>query len=510
MTERCQSVSFVAPHDSDLGEVFENVHNRIHGPARASIHPGSAILQQAERIISDRYPATSAGVSPEDLLQWFSVLGLEGYDGIRGWWHTYRRPAPKPEIANGGGVSLFMTTSTDFDSRTEEEWSSVQVIGQSSSSDSGGGYQDGLLSLCDFALGVFACQPTRLFLHGLYICGSRVELWVFDRSGLYCSDVLDVHKSPDLTRFLSHVLSYRLMTDEQLGRSDLIKSDEDGNYIMISNAVVGPDFPSKFYIQPEPIALHGDQVSAGTTCYLARMPQMDRWNYVVKFKWRRASDRPEEEMLKAADEKKISGVAPGDLQKPDGTASRLFQDARIIHQDISATNIVIVDSESEGRPVGFLIDLDVALHIDVGPRTPGEVTGTRPFMAIGILKGRHRTYRHDLDSFLYVLVWMLITNGEHSPPDTSLLRGWSRGTREDSAMQKMRYMTKDSFPTILAEFPLQFHHLSSLAETLRAILYPVMDDGTIWTGTDSMAVDEIYDGMISAFEEAIAQELTEI
>lgn len=77
-------------------------------------------------------------------------------------------------------------------------------------------------------------------------------------------------------------------------------------------------------------------------------------------------------------------------------------------------------------------------------------------------------------------------------------------------MQKMHYMTKDTFPTILAEFPPQFHGLSSLAETLRAILFPVMDDGTIWTGTDSMAVDEIYDGMIGAFEEAIAQELTEI
>ena len=87
--------------------------------------------------------------------------------------------------------------------------------------------------------------------------------------------ILDVQNSRDLTRFLGHVLSYRLMTDEQLGRSDLIKSDEDGNYIMTRDAVVGPDFSNKFYIQAKPIALHGDQVSAGTTCYLARMPQLD-------------------------------------------------------------------------------------------------------------------------------------------------------------------------------------------------------------------------------------------
>ncbi len=308
MTERCQTISFAAPHDSDPEEVFDNVHNRIHGPTRGFVHPGSAILQQVERVVTNRFLADSARFSRDDLLQWFSILGSEERDGTRGWWHTYRRPSVEPGTANTGDISLFMTTSRGFDPSAEKEWGSVQVIGQYCLGDATS-YEAGLLSLCDFALGVFACQPTQLLLHGVYIRGSQVEQWVFDRSRLYCWDVIDVQNNADLTPFLSLFLGYTLMEDDQLGRSDLIKSDEDGKYITTGETAAGSAFPEKVYIQDEPIALHGDQVSAGTTCYLARMPQLDRWNYVVKFKWRRASDRPEEEMLKTANETKAWGVA---------------------------------------------------------------------------------------------------------------------------------------------------------------------------------------------------------
>ena len=86
----------------------------------------------------------------------------------------------------------------------------------------------------------------------------------------------------------------------------------------------------------------------------------------------------------------------------------LFQNAKILHQDVSARNIIITDAQHEGDPRGILIDLDVAMNITDGPRTPGEVTGTRPFMAIGILRKRRHTYRHDLESFLYVFLWTVI------------------------------------------------------------------------------------------------------
>jgi hypothetical protein len=75
---------------------------------------------------------------------------------------------------------------------------------------------------------VFASQPTRLFLHGFYICGAVIELWVFDRSGLYSSEVFDISKTPD--RFLTAIAGYALMSDAELRVNALIQEDGVGKY----------------------------------------------------------------------------------------------------------------------------------------------------------------------------------------------------------------------------------------------------------------------------------------
>jgi hypothetical protein len=353
----------------------------------------------------------------------------------------------------------------------------------------------------------------------------------------------------------------------------------------------------KLYLEDQAIALSEELVGEGTTCYRAKIPVSDRWDYVVKFKWRLASERPEEELLKLAKEKNAWGVVSLEYDKAiDSTANlrqglqcgpyrrfltrqhqteesreirvqgqgpscgakgivkhteetdnafedriftcvvispagrplhtfknllellrvfrdavkahrSLFQDAKILHQDVSAWNIIITDAQREGDPNGILIDLDVAMNVVDGPRTPGEVTGTRPFMAIGILRRRRHTYRHDLESFLYVFLWTVISKGAENPPRSSRLRQWNRGNWHESAMQKTNDMDKNNFGSILAEFNPEFHSIKSLAEALRQILFPVQD-GELWTGTDSApaVVNGLYDGIIGGFEEAILRE----
>ncbi|CRL22818.1 Tyrosine-protein kinase, active site [Penicillium camemberti] len=185
----------------------------------------------------------------------------------------------------------------------------------------------------------------------------------------------------------------------------------------------------------------------------------------------------------------------------------LFQDAQILHQDVSAQNIIIVDSPGQQGSRGIMIDLDVAQNLAEGPRTPGEVTGTRPFMSIGILRRRRHTYRHDLESFLYVLLWTVISNGAQNPPRTSALRQWNQGTWDESAMRKTQDMTDTNFGRILAEFNPEHQLLKPVAENMRQLLFPIKDEA-IWTGTDSSpkAVNELYDGIIDAFEVAISQQ----
>ncbi|KAJ0160361.1 hypothetical protein CTA2_8110, partial [Colletotrichum tanaceti] len=452
-------------------------------------------------------------------------------------------------------------------------------------------YQDGLLRLCQSAQQVFASQPTRLFLHGFYIRGSLIELWAFDRSGLYCSHVFDVRK--DFVQFFSVIVSYQWMSDQGLGKNKLVETDEGGGYVVLDSEAM----PSlgKLYLESQPIASRKSVVGTGTTCYRARVPGSNRWDYVLKFKWRWARQRPEDELLKLVQERRAWGAVSLDYYKelestanlrrslrwgthrkfvrahsPERHASvddgprrhdacsanglvdcteetghffqnrilaclvtspvgrslctfqssaellrafrdavkchrSLFCDARILHQDVSPGNMIILDGQDEGQPRGVLIDLDSAVELAEESGTELGITGTRPFMAIGVLKGEAHTYRHDLESFLYVFLWAIITNHEEDPPATSKLRQWSHGGDwEELAVRKSLDMDRDNFRSILEEFTSEFRSLKPLAESLRQILFPLRD-GVIWTGTDDSpeAVDKLYDGIIHAFEEAI-------
>ncbi|OBT75576.1 hypothetical protein VF21_05836 [Pseudogymnoascus sp. 05NY08] len=185
----------------------------------------------------------------------------------------------------------------------------------------------------------------------------------------------------------------------------------------------------------------------------------------------------------------------------------LYHDAKILHQDISAGNIIILNEQNEQKPRGILIDLDSAIELaELSEAEPG-ITGTRPFIAIGVLKKKSHTYRHDLESFLYVFLWTIITNHKEDPPERSKLRQWSNGEWDELAERKSLDMGQDSFQEILGEFTVEFESLKPLAERLHQILFPTLD-GVIWTGTDGSpeAVDQLYDGMIGAFEEAITSE----
>ncbi|OTA93921.1 hypothetical protein M434DRAFT_45037, partial [Hypoxylon sp. CO27-5] len=467
-------------------------------------------------------------------------------------------------------------------------WDRVQVIGQFCHSGRVR-YRDGLLRLCRSAYQVFASQPTRLFLHGFYIRSSLIELWVFDRSGLYCSEVLDIRG--DFVQFLGIIISYQWMSDQDLGKINTIEADMNGIYVTLDN--VASFSSGKLYLDSQPIASREGLVGTGTTCYRARMPNSNRWDHVLKFKWRWARDRPEDELLKLAEKKRVWGAISLDYYKEvestanlrrglrwgvqrrfsrryfqqihentedqkqkathnaDGLAAyteetknffqnrilacivtspvgrplhtfwsllellqvfrdaikchrSLYYDAKILHQDISPGNIIILDDQDEGKPKGILIDLDSAIELSEELEMDSGITGTRPFMAIGVLKGERHTYRHDLESFLYVFLWTIITNCAGNPTETSKLPQWSNGNWDELAARKTLDMTQDGFQRITEEFTSAFHGLKPLAERLRQILFPLRN-AEIWIGTDSLpgAIDELYSGIIHALEEVI-------
>ncbi|KAF9644859.1 hypothetical protein BDM02DRAFT_3102266, partial [Thelephora ganbajun] len=88
----------------------------------------------------------------------------------------------------------------------------------------------------------------------------------------------------------------------------------------------------------------------------------------------------------------------------------------IHHGDVSFNNLMYDISETED-PVGIVNDFDLATRVGHST-TNNDRTGTIPFMAIDMLDGGlddriPRLYRHDMESFIWVLAYITVANIEY-------------------------------------------------------------------------------------------------
>ena len=91
----------------------------------------------------------------------------------------------------------------------------------------------------------------------------------------------------------------------------------------------------------------------------------------------------------------------------DGYES-LHERAGMLQCDISPNNL-LMNEENNGSWPAFLIDLDLAIKEQrEGFSGARGKTGTRAFMAIGVLLGEKHSFMHDLESFFWVLFWICI------------------------------------------------------------------------------------------------------
>ncbi|KAI9888781.1 MAG: hypothetical protein M1814_006286 [Vezdaea aestivalis] len=157
----------------------------------------------------------------------------------------------------------------------------------------------------------------------------------------------------------------------------------------------------------------------------------------------------------------------------------LYTKGKILHRDISENNIIITDDESKG----MLMDLDLAKELGSERSGARHRTGTMEFMAIEVLRGKPHTYRHDLESFFYVFLW--------------LLKSWYQGNYEQIASSKKSYMDKGEFEKIIAEFPWEFGWAKNVARQVRDILFPIRE-GALFTGTLEDP-DLMYNPVIEAY-----------
>jgi hypothetical protein len=130
------------------------------------------------------------------------------------------------------------------------------------------------------------------------------------------------------------------------------------------------------------------------------------------------------------------------------------------------------------------------------------------FMAVEVLRTADHTYRHDLESFFYVLLWMCARQswangfgGERKPPRESLLRKWEIGSCRDIASAKMGHMTVNGMDDIVGEFPEALEVVKPLCLRIRSVLFG--DTARLALGTPTGEPDQLYRPVIRAYDDAI-------
>lgn len=114
------------------------------------------------------------------------------------------------------------------------------------------------------------------------------------------------------------------------------------------------------------------------------------------------------------------------------------------------------------------------------------MTGTMEFMAIEVLQGAIlyvHTYRHDLESFVYVFLWIcarqawdrVIECNKNDRPEKSVLAKWYIGSYEDIATFKEVAMSVRGLDKLLEQFPQALDRVKPLCREIRAILFSYMD-----------------------------------
>lgn len=87
----------------------------------------------------------------------------------------------------------------------------------------------------------------------------------------------------------------------------------------------------------------------------------------------------------------------------------LYTKVGMLQRNISMNNLIINEDDLNPSWRSFLIDLDLAIKEQrAKPSGAQGKTGTRAFMAIGVLYGEQHSFMHDLESFFWVLFWICI------------------------------------------------------------------------------------------------------
>ncbi|WVN89508.1 uncharacterized protein L203_104733 [Cryptococcus depauperatus CBS 7841] len=162
--------------------------------------------------------------------------------------------------------------------------------------------------------------------------------------------------------------------------------------------------------------------------------------------------------------------------------------ADFLHRDISINNLMI----DEDNDNAFLIDLDLAIKVSrITASGAKGVTGTRAFMAIGILLGHEHSFMHDLESFFWVLFWICIHHDGPGKPVSSEYDRWNY--EGDNMLADLKFATigdeRKFLNTTRAHFTPFYKPLIPFMNKIRKKIFP---NDKWWREEDREEDRELY------------------
>ncbi|SZF05201.1 unnamed protein product [Blumeria hordei] len=177
------------------------------------------------------------------------------------------------------------------------DWRDVLVLGELTEI-STGQWVDKFLQLSVYMREVFSAQPLRQFAHGFLMFGTQLQLWVYDRSGPYSAEYIEIRESPEKLVYV--LAAYMLMSDEEHGLDSILQREKGRLSVTIYDADTKK--ARKIYLRSKPLVKQMAIVTRGTTVYISSDAK-----FVVKISWRTVGRLSEVELLMRAQE--VKGVA---------------------------------------------------------------------------------------------------------------------------------------------------------------------------------------------------------
>ncbi|KAK6950139.1 hypothetical protein Daesc_008465 [Daldinia eschscholtzii] len=303
---------------SELGPLYvglPNFRKTYFGNVAGLEEASEAVFKKCKEgnspLFSQGWSGWPRDANQDDVLRWFSEVNekLLAFAEKNGPTPSHRRrplAQPNKPIPGSTGerkmdIGFVNVPSARRDSRCH--WSEVLVPGELKSNPSSDIASKAWLDLAKYAREVLAAQDTRRFVLGFTICGSLMRIWEFDRLGGLASEQFDINQ--DGLQFVSTVLGFHWMSEEQLGLDPTISTEEDGRRVVTIRRNGRPERLVIDKLMKRAPCI----VGRATTCWKAYREGNPQTPLVIKDSWQYTERDEEGELLKEATEKGVVNVA---------------------------------------------------------------------------------------------------------------------------------------------------------------------------------------------------------